>query len=146
MVILSFLSFLSFFWLGGGSKHSMWKFLGQGSNLCRSSNNTGSLACWTTRKLLRSLTSYYVLSYERTFICHMFSLICIYSWYSSPLEYPFPISLCWNLTPSFWSSSVTQTVTHLGWRPHLLQSASQRRLVEWNWHTPPCFPRISSQG
>ena len=41
------------FWGAGGGRgaHSMWKFLGQGSNSHHSSDNARSLNCWATREL-----------------------------------------------------------------------------------------------
>ena len=47
--------------------HGMWKFLGQGSNLCHSCNqshssdNTGSLNCWALRELRKVMQVFFAL-------------------------------------------------------------------------------------
>ena len=49
-----------------GCAHDMPKFLGQGLNLCHSSNRTlssdsaGSLICWVTRQLLRDILFFFI--------------------------------------------------------------------------------------
>ena len=45
-----------FFFLNVGHTQGMWKFQGQGSNPCHSSDNAGSLAHWASRELLSHFT------------------------------------------------------------------------------------------
>ena len=56
-LVSSPIRYLFFFFLFGGCTHSMWKLLGQGSNLhhcsdsSHSSDNARSFTCWATREL-----------------------------------------------------------------------------------------------
>ena len=93
-LLLLLFFFFNFYFFGCAC--SMWKFPGQGSNLCHSSDNIRSLTHWATREipvLCFVCSSLPLLPYS--FVCGFMFLFwgCFFFWYLYVLI-PFSFSLC----------------------------------------------------
>ena len=103
--ILFYICIYVWIYLFIGGSYSMWKFPGQGSNSCHSSDpshssdNAGSLAFWATRELLFCLDS------DHPNECEV--IISLWFWFSFPW---------WLVMLSRFSHAYYQPFVHLLWR------------------------------